>query len=68
MYLATVGQNTIFCHSYVTVIIITIIIIYIKNEGLMLCTMELIFFEQGVKSQKAKILKPHGHPKYNTEG
>lgn len=63
MYLAQVGQYAVFCHSCLTVII------YIKTEGLILYTMELIYFLRiSSKVPKSKKSKPHCYPKCNTEG
>lgn len=65
MYLAQVGQYAAFCHSYLTVIIT----IYIQSEGLVLYTMELMYFlRTRSKVPKPKKSKPHRYPKYNIEG
>lgn len=56
MDLAQVGQYAVFCHSHLTTTATIIIIIYIKSERLMLCTMELMYFLR-TSSKMPKIKK-----------
>lgn len=51
MYLAQMGQYAVFCYSHLTIITI----IYMKSEGLMLYTIELMcFLRTSSKMSKSK--------------